>query len=63
MTDAERGLFDRAMYRSEPGTPVQRLRDDINAKRLPKVVWLAPSAVDSLHPGSSTPVGSVWGLV
>jgi phospholipase C len=58
LTDAERSLFDRAMYRSEPSTLVQRLRDDIKADRLPKVVWLVPSAVDSEHPGSSTPVGS-----
>ncbi|GAA2781788.1 phosphocholine-specific phospholipase C [Saccharopolyspora taberi] len=58
LTDAERALFDRAMYRSEPETLVQRLRDDIAARRLPKVTWLVPSAVDSEHPGSSTPVGS-----
>ncbi|MCI2420485.1 phospholipase C, phosphocholine-specific [Saccharopolyspora sp. K220] len=58
LTDAERSLFDRAMYRSEPGTLVQRLREDIKADRLPEVVWLVPSAVDSEHPGSSTPVGS-----
>ncbi|MEV6226703.1 phosphocholine-specific phospholipase C [Saccharopolyspora shandongensis] len=58
LTDAERSLFDRAMYRSKPGTLVERLRADIKAKRLPKVVWLVPSAADSEHPGSSTPVGS-----
>ncbi|MER7016059.1 phospholipase C, phosphocholine-specific [Saccharopolyspora sp. NPDC000359] len=58
LTDAERSLFDRAMYRSEPGTLVDRLRADIAAHRLPQVVWLVPSAADSEHPGSSTPVGS-----
>ena len=58
LTAAERGLFDRAMYRSEPETLVSRFRDDIAAGRLPKVTWLVPSAVDSEHPGSSTPVGS-----
>ncbi|WP_249124542.1 phosphocholine-specific phospholipase C [Saccharopolyspora erythraea] len=58
LTDAERRLFDRAMYRSEPETLVRRLRDDIASGRLPKVTWLVPSAVDSEHPGSSTPVGS-----
>ncbi|CAM04960.1 phospholipase C [Saccharopolyspora erythraea NRRL 2338] len=58
LTDAERRLFDRAMYRSEPETLVRRLRDDIASGGLPKVTWLVPSAVDSEHPGSSTPVGS-----
>ncbi|MEB3366407.1 phosphocholine-specific phospholipase C [Saccharopolyspora mangrovi] len=58
LSNAERNLFDRAMYRSEPESLVNRLRADISAGRLPKVSWLVPSAVDSEHPGSSTPVGS-----
>ncbi|WP_263248808.1 phosphocholine-specific phospholipase C [Saccharopolyspora rosea] len=58
LSPAERSLFDRAMYRSEPGTLLQRLRDDVRTGQLPKVVWIVPSAVDSEHPGSSTPVGS-----
>ncbi|SDR84683.1 phosphocholine-specific phospholipase C [Actinopolymorpha singaporensis] len=58
LTPAERSLFDRALYRSEPESLVPRLRADIAAGRLPKVSWLVPSAVDSEHPGSSTPVGS-----
>ncbi|MEV4644824.1 phosphocholine-specific phospholipase C [Saccharopolyspora sp. NPDC049357] len=58
LSDAERSLFDRAMHRSEPESLVSRLRADISAGRLPKVSWLVPSAVDSEHPGSSTPVGS-----
>lgn len=58
LTDAERSLFDRAMYRSKPGTLVERLRADIAADRLPQVVWVVPSSTDSEHPGSSTPVGS-----
>nr|WP_202885177.1 phospholipase C, phosphocholine-specific [Actinopolymorpha cephalotaxi] len=58
LTPAERRLFDRALYRSEPESLVPRLRADIAAGRLPKVTWLVPSAVDSEHPGSSTPVGS-----
>ncbi|GAB3399154.1 phospholipase C, phosphocholine-specific [Flindersiella endophytica] len=45
-------LFDR------PESLVSRLRADIGAGTLPKVSWLVPSAVDSEHPGSSTPVGS-----
>ena len=31
---------------------------DIEAGKLPQVSWLVPSAIDSEHPGSSTPVGS-----
>jgi phospholipase C len=51
-------LFYQAMYRSEPESLVPRLRSDIKAGKLPQVSWLVPSAVDSEHPGSSTPVGS-----
>jgi phospholipase C len=58
LTPAERRLFDRGMFRSEPESLVPRLRADIAAGRLPAVSWLVPSAVDSEHPGASTPVGS-----
>jgi phospholipase C len=51
-------LFYKAMFRSEPESLVPRLRADIEAGKLPQVSWLVPSAVDSEHPGSSTPVGS-----
>ncbi|MEU4293423.1 phosphocholine-specific phospholipase C [Kribbella sp. NPDC026596] len=51
-------LFRKAMYRSEPESLIPRLRADIKAGTLPQVSWLVPSAVDSEHPGSSTPVGS-----
>jgi phospholipase C len=55
---ADRKLFYKAMYRSEPESLVPRVRADIKAGKLPKVSWLVPSAVDSEHPGASTPVGS-----
>ncbi|SDY35046.1 phospholipase C [Amycolatopsis xylanica] len=58
LTPAEQSLFRKAMYRGEPLTLASRLRADIKAHRLPKVSWLVPSAVDSEHPGASTPVGS-----
>ncbi|TDW94351.1 phospholipase C [Kribbella pratensis] len=58
LSAAEQDLFRKAMYRSEPESLVPRLRADIKAGTLPKVSWLVPSAVDSEHPGSSTPVGS-----
>ncbi|SDI21536.1 phospholipase C [Actinokineospora alba] len=58
LTPAERVLFDRGMYRSEPDTLVPRLRADIAAGTLPAVSYLVPTAALSEHPGSSTPVGS-----
>lgn len=58
LSTAERALFDRAMYRSEPDTLVTRLRADISAGTLPAVSWLVPTAALSEHPGASTPVGS-----
>src|SRR6201999_513734 len=54
----ERALFDKGMSRSEPESLVPRLKADMAAGRLPAVSWLVPSAVDSEHPGASTPVGS-----
>jgi len=58
LTPAERSLFDRAMYRSRPGTLLGRIRSDIRAGTLPTVVWVVPPAAASEHPGASTPVGS-----
>ena len=58
LSPAERALFEKALYRSEPGTLVSRLRADIAARALPRVTWLVPSAADSEHPSASTPVGS-----
>lgn len=55
---ADRQLFDRAMYRSRPGTMLTRLRDDIAAGTLPAVTWLVPPAAQSEHPAVSTPVSS-----
>ncbi|MEI7057402.1 phospholipase C, phosphocholine-specific [Nocardioides sp. CCNWLW239] len=58
LSAAERSLFDKAMYRSRPGTLIERVKADIAAGTLPQVVWLVPTAALSEHPGSSTPVGS-----
>ncbi|GAA0605391.1 phospholipase C, phosphocholine-specific [Kribbella sandramycini] len=55
---ADQKLFHQAMYRSEPETLITRVKADIKAGKLPRVSWLVPSAVDSEHPGSSTPVAS-----
>jgi phospholipase C len=58
LTDAERSLFDKAMWRGRPDTLLGRLSADITGGTLPQVSWLVPSAADSEHPGASTPVGS-----
>ncbi len=58
LTDAEKLLFDKAMFRGRPDTLLTRLAADIDGGTLPKVSWLVPSAADSEHPGASTPVGS-----
>ncbi|WP_276139732.1 alkaline phosphatase family protein [Sciscionella marina] len=54
LPEAQRNLFDRAMYRSEPDTLVERIRADIEARTLPKVTWIVAPAVYAEHPGSST---------
>ena len=58
LSAAERSLFDRAMFRSRPGTLLKRIQDDIANDVLPQVVWVVPTAAMSEHPASSTPVGS-----
>lgn len=58
LTPAERRLFMRGAYRSEPDTLVQRLTSDIKKGTLPQVSWIVPTAALSEHPSSSTPVGS-----
>ncbi|MFJ5841760.1 phosphocholine-specific phospholipase C [Streptomyces shenzhenensis] len=58
LTEAERQLFLRGAYRSEPDTLVQRLTSDIKKGTLPQVSWIVPTAALSEHPSSSTPVGS-----
>lgn len=58
LSEAEKALFDKAMWRGRPNTLLERLGTDISTGKLPKVSWLVPSAADSEHPGASTPVGS-----
>jgi phospholipase C len=58
LNEADRALFDKAMWRGQPNTLLERLRADISAGTLPQVSWLVPSAADSEHPSASTPVGS-----
>ncbi|MEW1724759.1 phosphocholine-specific phospholipase C [Streptomyces sp. NPDC093109] len=58
----ERSLFERGLRRVESGTLAERFRADVAAGTLPEVSYLVPPAVDSEHPGSSSPVASA-GLV
>lgn len=58
LSESEKALFDKAMWRGRPDTLLQRLSTDIKDGALPQVSWLVPSAADSEHPGASTPVGS-----
>ncbi|QIK06441.1 phospholipase C, phosphocholine-specific [Streptomyces sp. ID38640] len=55
---AERSLFERALRRGEPDTLASAFAADVAGGRLPEVSYLVPSAADSEHPGSSSPVES-----
>ncbi|WP_240137242.1 phosphocholine-specific phospholipase C [Streptomyces sp. MUM 178J] len=54
----ERSLFERGLRRAESGTLADAFRADVAAGTLPEVSYLVPSAVDSEHPGASSPVAS-----
>ncbi|MGW6566818.1 phosphocholine-specific phospholipase C [Streptomyces sp. NPDC054975] len=58
LTDAERSLFERGLRRVETGKLADAFRADVAAGTLPEVSYLVPSAVDSEHPGSSSPIAS-----
>ncbi|MBT2385359.1 phosphocholine-specific phospholipase C [Streptomyces sp. ISL-11] len=58
LTDADRTLFRRALRRGEPGSLATAFAADVAAGTLPQVSYLVPSAADSEHPGSSSPVAS-----
>ena len=58
LTDAERSLFERGLRRVETGGLADAFRADVAAGTLPEVSYLVPSAIDSEHPGSSSPIAS-----
>ncbi|GAA4899438.1 phosphocholine-specific phospholipase C [Streptomyces coeruleoprunus] len=58
LTPAERSLFERGLRRVPTGTLADRFRADVAAGTLPEVSYLVPSAIDSEHPGSSSPIAS-----
>ncbi|MFF9014613.1 phosphocholine-specific phospholipase C [Streptomyces sp. NPDC014870] len=58
LTAPERSLFERGLRRVESGTLADAFRADVAAGTLPEVSYLVPSAIDSEHPGSSSPIAS-----
>ncbi|MCP3816807.1 phospholipase C, phosphocholine-specific [Streptomyces sp. A3M-1-3] len=58
LTPAERSLFERALRREETGSLAESFRADVAAGKLPEVSYLVPSALDSEHPGASSPIAS-----
>ncbi|MEU7006908.1 phosphocholine-specific phospholipase C [Streptomyces sp. NPDC046332] len=58
LTPAERSLFERGLRRVETGKLADAFRADVAAGTLPEVSYLVPSAIDSEHPGSSSPIAS-----
>ncbi|WP_281170367.1 alkaline phosphatase family protein, partial [Gordonia shandongensis] len=53
-----RELYERGLYRSEPGTLVDRFAADVRSGSLPAVSWIVTSAADSEHPSASSPIQS-----
>ncbi|WP_094273830.1 phosphocholine-specific phospholipase C [Rhodococcus sp. OK302] len=58
LSPADRELYDRALYRSRPGTLAAEFRKDVESGTLPQVSYLVPSEVDSEHPSGSSPAAS-----
>ncbi|KOG64690.1 phosphocholine-specific phospholipase C [Streptomyces varsoviensis] len=58
LTADERSLYRRALHRGEPGSTATAFAADVASGNLPKVSYIVPSAVDSEHPGSSSPIAS-----
>ncbi|MFI2347323.1 phosphocholine-specific phospholipase C [Streptomyces sp. NPDC019443] len=58
LTKSERSLFERGLRRGETGSLADQFRADVAAGTLPEVSYLVPSAIDSEHPGSSSPIAS-----
>ncbi|MCX4819549.1 phospholipase C, phosphocholine-specific [Streptomyces sp. NBC_01142] len=58
LTRSERSLFERGLRRGGTGSLAEQFRADVAAGTLPAVSYLVPSAIDSEHPGSSSPIAS-----
>ncbi|SCF60823.1 phospholipase C [Streptomyces sp. Ncost-T6T-2b] len=58
LTRQERSLFERGLRRVPTGTLADEFAKDVAAGTLPEVSYLVPSAIDSEHPSTSSPVHS-----
>ncbi|MFB6557034.1 alkaline phosphatase family protein, partial [Streptomyces sp. NPDC056405] len=58
LSRAERSLFERALRRGEPHSTAAAFAADVAGGKLPEVSYIVPSAADSEHPGSSSPIES-----
>ncbi|MDG4858629.1 phospholipase C, phosphocholine-specific [Streptomyces sp. T-3] len=58
LTDGERSLFERALRRVPTGKLADEFASDVASGKLPEVSYLVPSAIDSEHPGTSSPIHS-----
>ncbi|MFD3972145.1 phosphocholine-specific phospholipase C [Streptomyces cyaneofuscatus] len=58
LTKQERSLFERGLRRVPTGTLADAFAQDVAAGTLPEVSYLVPSAIDSEHPSTSSPVHS-----
>ena len=54
----EAALYERGLFRGEPGALVSRFRRDVETGELPTVSWIVTSAADSEHPSASSPIQS-----
>lgn len=58
LSPPDRALYDAALRRVRPGSLGAEFRATVESGRLPAVSYLVPSAVDSEHPGASSPAAS-----
>ncbi|WP_344534489.1 phosphocholine-specific phospholipase C [Streptomyces albiaxialis] len=58
LSESERRLFDRALFRGKPGSTAEAFARDVDAGELPEVSYLVPSALECEHPGASSPIQS-----
>ncbi|HCA86546.1 MAG TPA: phospholipase C, phosphocholine-specific [Streptomyces sp.] len=58
LAPAERSLFERGLRRGETGGLARSFRADVAAGKLPEVSYVVPPAVESEHPGASSPAAS-----
>ncbi len=58
LSAGERSLFERGLRRVPTGKLADTFARDVAAGELPAVSYLVPSAIDSEHPGTSSPIHS-----